>query len=379
MAAKDGIDSGAKRDKLLPRREPYWARIEAGGYVGFRKLPEGGTWVARWRDAFGKQRYRALRLPGADSRSAFDQARREAQAWFREAASGAVTRCTVAQAAQRYLADLRVRKGELAYLDAKGRIDRHVLETLGAKPLDKLTTAELNDWLLAFVGEGDAEAQRRAKDSANRNLTTLKAVLNHAWKAGLVATNAPWARVKAFSRVARARSVYLTLAQRRRLLDAAEGAFRDLIEAALLTGARYGELRALRVGDFDPGKRLLAIRDGKTGARDVPVSDAAHELFARLSKSKLPSAFLLTRNDGAPWAHSDQDELMRAAAKKARLPAGAVFYTLRHSFIAASLTAGMDVTTVAKICGTSLVMIQRHYGKLLQQDARDQLSRIAMV
>jgi integrase len=380
MATKDGIESGAQRAKLTSRREPYWSRIEAGGYVGFRKLPDGGTWIARWRDPHGKQRYRALRLPGADSKGAYDQARKEAQKWFREAASGVVQRGTVAQAAESYLADLKVRKGVSAHLDAKGRIDRHMSQKIGTRPLDSLTTGDLNDWLLSFVPkDGTPEEKRKAKDSANRNLTTLKAMLNHAWKSGLVASDGPWARVKAFSKVARSRTVYLSLAQRRRLLEATQGGFRNLIEAALLTGARYGELRSLKVADFDPEKRLLSIRDGKTGARDVPVSDAAFVLFRRLAKSKLPGAYLLTRDDGQPWAHSDQDELMRDAAKAARLPLGSVFYVLRHTFIASALTAGMDVTTVAKMCGTSLVMIQKHYGKLLQQDAREQLSRIAMV
>jgi integrase len=185
--------------------------------------------------------------------------------------------------------------------------------------------------------------------------------------------------VKAFERVGESRKVFLTVEQRKRLLNNCSGAFRDLVEAGLLTGARYGELRALLVADFDKARSILSIRQGKTGPRDVPLSDAAAKLFDRLRKGKLPSGYLLTRDDGLPWQHSDQDELMREASKKARLSHGTVFYTLRHTFIANALIGGVDIHAVAKLCGTSVRMIELHYGKLLHTDAREKLNRIAFL
>lgn len=68
--------------------------------------------------------------------------------------------------------------------------------------------------------------------------------------------------------------MFLTSDQRRRLLEHAKGAFLDLAQAALLAGARYGELRELTAGDFDCRRKTLSIRKGKTGARSVPLSDA---------------------------------------------------------------------------------------------------------
>ncbi|MGQ0546107.1 MAG: tyrosine-type recombinase/integrase [Betaproteobacteria bacterium] len=171
--------------------------------------------------------------------------------------------------------------------------------------------------------------------------------------------------------------MFLRAEQRRRLLEHANGAFRNLAEAALLTGARDGELRELTAGDFDRRRKTLSIRKGKTGARSVPLSDAAVALLTGLARNKLPAAYLFTRDDGKPWQHSDQDELMREAAKGAKLPKGTVFYTLRHTFIASAITGGMDIHTVAKITGTSVRIIEEHYGKLLQDDARERLNRIA--
>lgn len=371
------IDTPTQRLRLKVRREPYWVKLQARGYLGFRRTSDGGTWIARWRTEQGKHRYRALRIVEAPER-AFDAAAEAAREWFRQAASGIAGRTTVRDAASRYVEALRLRRGEQAAKDALGRIERTILPRLGDRPLDRLSLAELESWLHALVPPGlDEEATRRAKESANRNLTTLRALLNHAWRAGLVASNAPWRKLRAFARTRRAREVFLSPEERARLLDCCAGAFRDLVEAALLTGARYGELRELRVADFDRERRLLNIRRGKTGARSVPLSNAAVALFERLSRDKLPAAHILARDDGRPWGHSDQDAPMRKAVQAARLPRQTVFYSLRHTFIANAIVGGLDIHTVAKIAGTSVRMIEEHYGKLLQEDARERLNRIA--
>lgn len=380
MAKRAKIDTPTQRAKLSIRREPYWHKLQTGGYLGYRSIEGGGTWVARWRDPAGQQHYSALRLPLTDPKQAFDEASKLARAWFKEADVGVVARRTVKDAAIRYVEDLRLRKGDSAARDAQGRIDRTILPALGKRTLDRLRMAEIKDWRDGLIPSGkDEQETRKAKDSANRNLTTLKALLNYAWEIKLVGSKDEWARVKPFKDVRHARDVFLTPVQRTRLLKHCQGAFRNLVEAGLLTGARYGELCALTVGDFDKGRQVLSIRKGKTGARTMPLSNAAVALFSRLSKGKLPGAILLTRDDGMAWLHSDQDELMREAAKRARLPKGSVFYTLRHTHIATAINGGVDIHMAAKICGTSVRMIELHYGKLLHDDARAQLNQIAFV
>jgi hypothetical protein len=76
------IKTPEQRSLLKARREPYWHKVQARGYVGFRRLDEGGTWIARFY-ANGKQEYRALDLAGPDDADAFDRAVRAAGLWFR--------------------------------------------------------------------------------------------------------------------------------------------------------------------------------------------------------------------------------------------------------------------------------------------------------
>jgi integrase len=190
-----------------------------------------------------------------------------------------------------------------------------------------------------------------------------------------------------FEKATKRRDIFLDRAQRIKLLHAARyavepgsnGALCDLIEGAALTGARPGELVSMLRSAFDHRTESLSL-SGKTGKRTVPLSPQAVTFFKRLSKSKHPHAPMFTRDDGKPWAHSDWDELMRAAAAQAELPKGTVLYTMRHSFITEALiSTRMSTLEVARLVGTSVTMIEEHYGHLVANRARENLAAVQML
>ena len=84
-----------------------------------------------------------------------------------------------------------------------------------------------------------------------------------------------------------------------------------------------------------------------------------------MTKDRPAAAVLLPRADGARWGKSWQARPFKAAAKAAELPASASFYTLRHSHISRAIELRMPLTIVAENCGTSLMMIQKNYAKVL--------------
>src|SRR6185437_4711019 len=133
-----------------------------------------------------------------------------------------------------------------------------------------------------------------------------------------------------------------------------------------------------RRGAFDARTGTLAVT-GKTGSRTIPLAPPAITLFQRLSRDKLPGAFLFVRDDAKPWGHSDWDELVKRAATAAGLPAKTCLYTLRHSFITQALLDGVSTLEVSKIVGTSLGMIEKHYGHLVQDTARERLAKVQIV
>ncbi len=373
------IDTKAKRERLSKRREPYWHKLILGGFLGYRVGATGGSWIARYRDEEGKQHYKSLTLPAHYALNEFDCAVGEARKWFDSQQQGFRAKPgTVQEATDNYLEYLEQEKGRSSAKDARGRIKLHILPVFADMPLDKIKHQQIRKWVHSFVVGGSEEETRKSKATANRNLAILKAMLNLAYREGLVSSNRAWRGVDKFAKQDGARKDFLNSDQVKRLLDNSEGYFRDLLKAGILTGARYGELCKLRARDLDKDNGLLNIPHGKTDPRTFPLTKTTKTFFLEIAKDKLPDAPLLTRNGVTAWGHGDQSKLMREAVKKAGLPNSVVFYTLRHSFIADVIDKNMNVFDIAKITGTSTDMIDKHYGKLFKSRVIEVLERSSL-
>ncbi|MEO8313256.1 MAG: site-specific integrase [Pseudomonadota bacterium] len=362
------------RTALKPRREPYWGPpLGRGRHVGLRKIDdERATWVARLRPEGGVQTYRSLGylVPGFD----WDEAKAAAVEWFKAGEAGVTdVPATVEAACKDYVADREREKGKATARDAEARFERTVYDTsFGRTRLDRVRTPDIRRW---------RDGLGLGKASANRTLSSLKAAFNLAVSNRRVTADRrlEWSDVKPHKDATQRRTLFLDLKQRRAMLAAAgAGALRDLLEAAMTTGGRAGELVSLTRASFDARTASMTFK-GKTGRRTVPLAQPALVLFTRLAKGKLPSARLLVREDGQPWAHSDWDELVREAAEKAKLPTGTVLYTLRHSFITQALHDGMTTLDVARLTGTSVMMIEKHYGHLVASAAAERLKTVQLI
>ena len=154
--------------------------------------------------------------------------------------------------------------------DARYRANTHIFPHLGAKRCDQLSTRAIQGWLTNMsnaparirtrkdqdqkhkISPDNLEAKRRRRASANRTLTILKAALNRAWRSGKISSDHAWRRVEPFEGADAARVRYLSITEAQQLIKASDLDFRNLVRAALATGARYGELAALTVADFNP-------------------------------------------------------------------------------------------------------------------------------
>lgn len=279
---------------------------------------------------------------------------------------------SVEAACKDYVDDRRSEKNEACAHDADKRFERTVYGTaFGKMPVSRVWSFDIKEWRR---GTG------LSKSSQNRTMTALRAALNLAVQNRRVAAERrlEWASVRQHKGVTQRRMLFLDVDQRRLLIRHATGCVRDLMAGMALTGARPGDLTSCRRAQYDARTKSVTFAS-KNAIRTVPLPNAAVALFDRLAQDKLPNAFLFTRDDGKPWAHSDWDELVRAAAKQAGLPAGVCLYTLRHSFITQALMDGMSTLDVARISGTSLAMIERHYGHLVMNAARERLELVNLL
>lgn len=154
---------------------------------------------------------------------------------------------------------------------------------------------------------------RRA--TANRILTTLKVALNHAYHERKGVSNEAWDKVKPFGEVDVAVVRYFELDERVRLINACEPPMRALIQGALATGCRYGELTRMKTNDFsstDVGSVMVKITK-KSKPRRVTLSDEGRDMFIALTAGKKGNAHIFRRTDGEPWKASQQTRPLKEA------------------------------------------------------------------
>jgi integrase len=109
----------------------------------------------------------------------------------------------------------------------------------------------------------------------------------------------------------------------------------------------------------------------------LPPSTAA--FFAEQAKDKLPGTPLLARADGQFWNKDSWKYPFKDAVIAASLPPAATAYALRHSTITDLIALHrLDTMTVAQLSGTSLAMIEKHYGHLLREHAANALALLAL-
>ena len=389
------LDTRASRLRLRTRREPYWRSISEGLAVGYRKGTKGGTWIARHYSAEHGRRYRSIAtaddVADADGEHvlSFAEAQEAARRWFAQLARqdrGEVRSgpYTVRECLAEYLTWLQGHRKTGG--DARYRIDTHMAPKLGDIQCNRLTTAEIQKWLrdlaasrarlrskkdakkpnLRELDKDDHEAIRRRRSSANRTLTGLKAALNRAWREGKIPSDEAWRRVEPFEEADAARVRYLTVAEAKRLLNASDPDFRRIAQAALVTGARYGELTALRVADFNPDSGTIHVRTSKSGkGRHIVLNDEGVALFKSLASGKAGDALLLTKADGSTWYKSHQARPMAEACKQAKIAPAVSFHILRHTWASLAVMAGGPLMVVARNLGHSDTrMVEKHYGHL---------------
>jgi len=400
----EDLTSRKSRSKLAVRPAIYWKTLKPGELaLGCLKLKAGEPCVWIMRTYVGKDTGKAspyvkenlgiaddypsiegLSFVEAQTKAFEKHALREKQ----KKAGVQTGPLTVADLAGDYLAYLKAAGQKTG--DAKRRIDTHILPAFGKTKVEDLKTHAITKWhhrmaataaqlrpskdgkqqYKAAPDTDDDEAMRPRRATANRTLTVLKAILNRAFKQGRVAEDTEWRRVAPFKGVDAARPGYLSVPEAQRLINAADPDFRLVIQAALHTGARYGELCRLKVADFE--HECIVVRKSKTTktARDVELSDEAVAFFAQLCVGRRKDATLLLRSDGEPWGPSHQARRMAEACKRAGIePLG--IHALRHSYASLSIMANVPVLSVARNLGhADTRMCEKFYGHLTKKYQR---------
>ena len=360
-------------------------------YLGYRpsRKQAGGTWFARCYDAEANRNSRKRlgdygTLSGHD---VFKQAKLDAETWAEMVESGgelARDMVTVKDACEAYLDQ---KPGSIA----EGVFRRHVYDDPVAKvKLDKLRRHHLKAWrdrlekapaLVTRTKEADKKRMKvRSKSTVNRDMVPLRAALSLVLKPGAPNTDAAWQEaLRPFKGADKRRDLYLDRDERKKLIDATPDEARPFVRALCLLPLRPGALAGLKVGDFDKRTRALTVGQDKNGKpRQITVPQAIADFFEIQAADKLPAALIFSRTGGEPWNKDAWKYPIKDAVRAAGLPSAASAYTLRHSVITDLIRARLPILTVAQLSGTSVAMIERHYGHLVRDDADDALASLVV-
>lgn len=373
------------REKLKARREPHWHDLATGRDLGYRPSAKAkaGTWIARYYDPdTRKRKFRSLGDFGhLAAKDRFTAAKKEAEEWFRHLSYGGSDEdVTVRQACERYARENP---------DAAKRFPRYVYDDpIALIKLQKLREHHVKEWrarlesmpaLVTRSKNGRKVTRERAPSTVNRDMVPLRAALYAALRRGEVATAIAWQTSLQPIEANGRRGLYLDKAQRRALLAELPTDSAAFFRGLCLLPLRPGALAALRVADFEARTNALTIeRDKAKAGRRILLPVETAEMLKEQARGKTPAAPLFMQADGKAWNKDAWKGPIKDAARAAKLPALTTAYTLRHSTITDLVTGGLDLLTVAQVSGTSVRMIEKHYGHLRSEHAAAALAGLAL-
>jgi site-specific recombinase XerD len=216
-----------------------------------------------------------------------------------------------------------------------------------------------------MVGAG----RRRVKESTLRKeIIALGTLFRWAERRGLASRN-PIARVEKPKDPAE-RSIPVLYPEQETLLEEKCPAWAwDVVEWALYSGMRRGEILALRWRDIDRARAVIHVLGGKTGkSRIIPLglSSRLDEILDRHPR-RTNTDLLFHESDGSPLDPDRLDSALEGAAKGAGVPKeiGVLWNRLRHTWATRLAQRGISVLEISKLMGNSVTICKKHYAAYL--------------
>ncbi|MBI4564431.1 MAG: site-specific integrase [Planctomycetes bacterium] len=168
------------------------------------------------------------------------------------------------------------------------------------------------------------------------------------------------------------------------LLKAATEWFQPMIQTALLSGLRLGELADLRWEAIDRERQVIRIGQGSKGHRhrEVPITPDLVAIFDALLEKPFvgpdgPSPFVFYDPDTGRTFSKNRIEwfwkmtLRRAGVKNLH------FHDLRRSFASRLAQKGVSLQTIAELLGHSATYVTERYAYLRPEDLREAVALLS--
>jgi len=215
----------------------------------------------------------------------------------------------------------------------------------------------------SFPGEDPEARVRRPMSTAsiNREVSALRAVMNRAARhLEIEVGKVDWKALKL--READIRVRYLSNEEARRLLNASADHLRPIIEFALLTGCRAGNILTLDWSQIDLQHQVIQmkIKSKKQGGKNhtIPAPAELVKLLRRLGPEESGPVFTLK---GEPV--KSVKKAFAAACRRAGVP-NFRFHDLRHTAASWMVQSGVPLQVVKEILGHEVITTTMRYAHM---------------
>jgi integrase len=206
-----------------------------------------------------------------------------------------------------------------------------------------------------------------------------------------------WAKAKTKTLVTQSRRE-LTIAELKKVCDAAQGELKLLFAIGLYTGLRLGDCCTLKWGEVDLRRGMIRRIPNKVMRRHpvpvvIPIHPDLRNMLAKIPANECDKLFVLPKtastylNSGRSLVTDSIQRHFRAcgietteARENGALPIVRVgFHSLRHTFVSLSREAGAPLATVEAIVGHHSVAMTQHYSHVSELAAKNAVALLPSV
>jgi integrase len=316
-----------------------------------------------------KKRTRRVFLTRAEATEALEVFREETKNPV-SPAPASVASITLAEAFERYF-QAKARKRSL---DEDQRIAKHLKAEFSEQtPLAEITAGRISAYKAKLLAvEKSRRGRALSTASINRPLALIRHLLRLAHEEWEVLPAVP--RIK-LEKEAQGRLRWLTPEEATILLtkcrEQKNPTLADLVELALYTGMRQGELLGLTWGSVDRSRGVVLLEVTKSGRRrEVPLNGPADAVLARRAGDG--------KAEGLVFGTTSWDAFRKhweAALEAAKL-ADFHFHDLRHTFASWAVQKGATLPEVKDLLGHSTLAMVMRYAHLAPEHLRAAVSRL---
>lgn len=213
----------------------------------------------------------------------------------------------------------------------------------------------------------------RTDARVNREMAVLKHMPNKAVEWGMLEVSPFRQGGKLMFKENNQRLRFLSLQEYEVPIEQCAGHLRPIVETALLTGMRKGEILGLKWDQMRNG--MIYLTEAKSNkARQIPINERLARLLKDLrTKNQLRSPFVFCQEDGRPYTS------VRTAFESACRRAGVLdlrFHDLRHTLASHLVMNGVTIKAVQELLGHADIKMTMRYAHLAPEHLRDAVNTL---